>query len=351
MLAAVHSHTPVSGWVAVCKRQFSAFAAEVERLRTAANGGDAESMVQLADALFKGEGVARDFDAALTWAKKASDSKHERGRKLLGEMLTSLSGMSGVDDKLLQRCAELGSPRAAYNLAVKQTMQQKPAESLRWLRLAASANHVRGMSMLAVHLFAGLHAPADPPEALRLWQRAASQGDELSRRMVAHLQTGDRDTVAKMCRAALGMSDSDRLIAIQRNAAIGDPGSMVRLGECYQTGQFGAKVDPAAAAHWFQRAAEKGSAAGVIKYADHLLTGTGVPRNERAGMELLRRAATEGADPMAMRALAAAYQTGTYGVERDGAGCRVAQQGAARAGRQDQACGDGGGRIVNRSVA
>jgi len=54
---------------------------------------------------------------------------------------------------------------------------------------------------------------------------------------------------------------------------------MASLGDCYAHGT-GVKQDPAEAAAWYRKAADKGDPAGQFAYANCLAAGTGIAKNE-----------------------------------------------------------------------
>jgi TPR repeat protein len=93
----------------------------VERLMTRAEGGDATSAYELAQAYRRGaRGLALDGLAARVWLARAAASGHPPAMLLLAEMLRT--GEGGVRDEAaarewLRRAAEGGGPEAARRLA------------------------------------------------------------------------------------------------------------------------------------------------------------------------------------------------------------------------------------------
>lgn len=68
------------------------------QLQAQAERGDLNSLVKLAQAYEKGEGVPQDFQTAFKWYRKAADLGDARAQNRVGEMLGVGKGVPG--DKL-----------------------------------------------------------------------------------------------------------------------------------------------------------------------------------------------------------------------------------------------------------
>ena len=69
------------------------------KTRRAAEAGDAQAMLELAQMLHQGEGTQRDTDAGLAWLKKAAEGGNGPAQAFLGAAYVHGQGMA-VDRKL-----------------------------------------------------------------------------------------------------------------------------------------------------------------------------------------------------------------------------------------------------------
>src|SRR5690606_30513197 len=204
--------------------------------------------------------------------------------------------------------AERGDAAAQYYVAMslreqlpkpKGTFRVRPVETdpaqqavYGWLEKAAQQGHAEAQRELAEALDRGFGTPVDYQAALEWMQKAAESGDDRARRMLAdwyrtgHIVVPDRakaDNLQKF--AALeggreGQGAIDRLRKLteairqyqsalanaqphtdEELAEAGDPGAALRLAEAARDNREG-KQDCAAAAKWYERAAELGDASG-----------------------------------------------------------------------------------------
>lgn len=128
---------------------------------------------------------------------------------------------------------------------------------------------------------------------------------------------------------------------VQPLANLGNPRAQVILGRCYENG-LGVAQDMAAAAQWFQMAAEQNYPEGQILLAYCYEVGAGVPKNPQQVMNLMTRAAEAG-NPEAQFNLAINYSQGINGAPKNEQesfrwASMSAQQGYAQAERFLGAC-------------
>jgi TPR repeat protein len=88
------------------------------------------------------------------------------------------------------------------------------------------------------------------------------------------------------------------------------------LGALYATGDWTGPRDPARAAEWYRRAADRGHADAQYNLGFMYLLGEGVTSDPKEGLRWLVRAADQGED-QSFRLLADLYRNGYYGVPLD----------------------------------
>ncbi|WP_022655681.1 tetratricopeptide repeat protein [uncultured Desulfovibrio sp.] len=78
---------------------------------------------------------------------------------------------------------------------------------------------------------------------------------------------------------------------VRVKAENGDPFAQTTLGVCYELGE-GVDKDPVQAVSWYEKAAQKGWAGGMVRLGKCYAAGLGIPRNEKKAAELWLQAAT-----------------------------------------------------------
>ena len=327
LAASVRCGEPESLRAKACALMLAGHESEaVEAYRAAAEQGDTNAEIALGYAWLDGEGVPADPETARHWFARAAEKGSARGQYALGY--------------LFDRTGE-------YELA------------RRYYRLAAEQGHIPALCNLGVLLENGDGGPADIPEAVRLYQAAVDQGDELAALNLARLYDSgaegfERDSAAAAhyYRISARRNHPDGQYAFgnacchgdgveqdyaearrwfRYAAAAGRPEAMLALGILYRDGK-GVDQDYAAARRWFREAGEAGEGAGftslgILDYngTDREADFTAAARNFRRGAEL--------GDPRAMLYLAECCRDGD-GVERD---CAKAVEWFLRAGDEKEA--------------
>jgi hypothetical protein len=194
-------------------------AAEARRwLVASAESGDAESMLELADALRDGDPPARDVPGAVNWYQRASEAGSVEARARLGTLL-------------------LHDPTVA-----------DPSRGLIELRLAADGGSAAAMSELGDAYRLGRGVPADRATAQRWYLLAgrAKDPDAAYQRGLYHLDP--RAGAYSLQRAAYWM---------KRAALHGNAPAARRLGDMYLNGKG---VDPhlRKGMEWLGRSAQMG---------------------------------------------------------------------------------------------
>jgi TPR repeat protein/uncharacterized membrane protein len=103
------------------------------------------------------------------------------------------------------------------------------------------------------------------------------------------LEVSDRPPVVQVQQEPVS-----RLELLQGKASRGDLAAMHELGGIYAEGSEGVEEDPAMAASWYRKAAEKGHPSSQYKYGEALYFGTGVEENECQSAKWLRLASRQG---------------------------------------------------------
>ncbi len=101
----------------------------------------------------------------------------------------------------------------------------------------------------------------------------------------------------------------ERYVAeLRARIARGDVEAEVALGNLYESGQSVLPLDPAQAAEWYRRAADKGHAGAQMNLAMMYLDGQGVARNVPQAVAWYEKAA-DGGDAIAMFSLGSIYES------------------------------------------
>jgi uncharacterized protein len=159
-------------------------AAAVSRLRTYAQGGDAQAQLALGQLLINGVGSRLDVREALGWFRAAADAGVPMAINMLGRCHEYGFGVP-VDYLQAASCylraAQLDCDWAMYNyaqmLAHGRGMERDRAAALIWFRLAASRGHARAMNFMGMYCENGWETARDPDAAFSWYRQSAEGGD------------------------------------------------------------------------------------------------------------------------------------------------------------------------------
>jgi TPR repeat protein/Flp pilus assembly protein TadD len=240
----------------------------------------AEAQYRVGRCYLEGTGVPLSRKEATRWLELAGRQDHVEAQSLLA--MLHVHGLAG------ERRSQTGGDESANRLFCKDgaTDPDYPAAEY-WARRAAEGGSPKAQALLAFLLTSGpaqtrnldeaetwyaVSAAAGCPQGLLglAAARARQGGDGAAREVALHL--------AKAAEAEL-------------------PTALYLLGLASERGE-GVARDPAAAAQYYRRSAEKGSRAGQLRWGLALMRGTGVKSNPCQGETWLRRAALAG-DPEA----------------------------------------------------
>ena len=280
--------------------------ARFERQRAAAEGGDAEAMVVLAQAYEKGrDGLQRDRPQAFAWYNKAAQAGSVAGMGGLGAMY--FNGWGTAHDYIQaehwwRKAAQAGNGRAMFGLSVLYRqgwggLPQDRAEMLRWLTAGAEAQEPRALEELGWSYAQGVGVPKDVPKAMALFDR--------------QIQAGDVDAYASIGRMhELGWvtgvpQHAEARRWYQQGAERDCPTCIHNLGINTLLGQSGTERDPAKGAALLRRAAQLGQPGAMRKLGDYSLAGDkGIAKSEDEARRWYRQAVLEWNDEASADALA-----------------------------------------------
>jgi TPR repeat protein len=160
---------------------------KLQRLRQAADRGDAAAQYELGLAYARGEGVAREPALAIEWWVKAAAQGFADAQNALGVMYDDGAGV--VQDpararEWYRKAAEQGHAGAQNNLAfmyeVGRGVGLDYAEALKWYRRAADQGWPAAQVSLGLMYAGGAGVERDLTEALKWFEVAATlaSGDE-----------------------------------------------------------------------------------------------------------------------------------------------------------------------------
>ena len=153
---------------------------ELAPLLRAAEAGDAEAQFTLASTLYHGGSA----EQALGWLKKATERKHPKAWRLLGDFhAKGLVAKGKADHREAAACylkaAALGDAAAMGRLSEcyfeGQGVGRSTYAGVKWLRAAAHAGDRGAARLLALRLSEGDDVPRDPAEAYQ-WLIVGSEG-------------------------------------------------------------------------------------------------------------------------------------------------------------------------------
>lgn len=194
------------------------------------------------------------------------------------------------------RAAEAGHLEGQHNCAVfsyrGMGTPMRHEDARRWFAAAAGRGHLGAAASLGALLMAGEGGEADPPAGLA-WLGWAAQG-------------GQPQALYALANAhELGRGvKRDATLAFdyfRRAAEAGHAEAQNALGTFHLYGQHGLAEDPAEAAHWFRRAAERNSPPGAFNLASLYWEGRGLPRDKEAAYRWFATAGLYGDDAMINR--------------------------------------------------
>ena len=131
---------------------------DIEKLRLAAESGDAEAQYNLGNVYYLGEGTPKDYTEAAKWYRLAAEQGNATAQNNLGVMYDEGEALPQDDReavKWYRKAAEQGNATAQYNLGVMYDLGEGvPKDCVKayaWLNLSAAngkENAARGKDWL-----------------------------------------------------------------------------------------------------------------------------------------------------------------------------------------------------------
>ena len=330
--------------------------------RKAAEAGVPEGMYNLGVCLLKGEGTDRNLHEAVEWFRKAADAGVKMARlHVAGVTITGLPAdpahkhaavapMPEYGLTLLKALAEEEFVPAELEYARFLLQRNKPEElpdAVRVLtRMTARKDPPpEALRMLADCKYGGLGTKPDPDGMIALLRRAAKSGDAEALGKLAFCYEYGRAVSPDMPKAV----NLYRLAAERGNAK-----SQYKYAEFLAAGAAaGGKPDLLSALPWYRRAAEQGNVQALFRMGEFRLDGIGFEKDEHEASRLFFLAAKEGYAP-AQHALARMYETGRGDLIKDDSAAVYWLTQAAQKGEPSAQCELGlrylEGRGVTRSL-
>jgi TPR repeat protein len=266
-------------------------AAELARLRAAAEAGDAQSQFRLGYLLKFGEGVERDPEQAVQWYEKAAAQGHSDAQIGLAccyrdgvgvfksyEHAFEWMGKAAAQGDVLGQCG-LG---LAYLHG--QGVRPDPARAVQYLRQAAAGGELEARRVLGRVLYFGKGVAPDYAEAATWLRQAAEQGDCDSQYLLGCMY-GRGDGVPQ---------DAAEKVRWYREAARqGQAAAQFNLAMCHESGS-GVERDVGESVAWLRKSVEGGFLDAHVRLAQRYRDGEGVPQDSAQALALLRKAASGG---------------------------------------------------------
>lgn len=246
--------------------------------------------------------------------------------------------------RIYGRLAETGDVEAVFYLGAIAHKDGMAVDAARWFCRAAEAGHVGAQHNCAVFSYRGMGTPIRKEDARRWFTAAAKQGHLGSAASLGSMlidgEGGDQDiprgfawlewaaagnqpqalfALANAYELGRGIGrDPKKALDFYRRAAMaGHAEAENAVGTFHLYGAHGLKEDPAEAAKWFRRAAERNNPAGAFNLATLLWRGQGVAKNATEAYRWFATAGLYGDDAMINRVTGILFQLEEQMTEAD----------------------------------
>jgi len=282
--------------------------ADLQALQDKAASGDPEALTMLALAYHAGVLLKQNDSEAIRLLHKAADQHFMAAEESLGIFSEKGVGMSQPTPaealEWYKRAAQQGSLDAATNIALMYAdgigIPKDPAQAITWFRQAAEKGESTAQYNLGLIYARGEAIAPDAKEAIR-WLTAAADQDVVPAAM---------DLAALYMRPLPGMAaDRDQAVHYYEKAAdLGSARAEAILGNIFAQGTQG-KPDYDQAVKWYRKAAAQGDREGQFGLGVCHKLGLDVPVDLEEARRLFTAAADQG-QPGAQYDLAAMYEEG-----------------------------------------
>ncbi len=230
-----------------------------------------------------------DRESTETSALSAQEM-YEKSRALIKPNIEHEASDFAQSYEWLHRAAEAGWLQAQTDLGGLymyggKELRANGAEALKWFSRAAEQGSKEAEFYIGELYYKAISGvKGDNAEAIRHWRVAAEAGIEEAQQRLGAILAQEQKTFAE------GLSWLRR--AATEGSASGRAEAARDLGNIYARGKGGIVPDMAEAARWYSIAAEAGDVRAQHIYALMLLEGEPMAQDEKAGMFMLRRAAS-----------------------------------------------------------
>ena len=167
---------------------------KLEDLYRRAQAGDSAAMVDLGLAQEEGNGVAKDYQQAVNWYRKAAEAGDVHGLYKLGVMYENGWGMTRDYQQAFnsyRKAAEAGDADAMANLGGMYYngygVENNYTQAVSWFRKAADARSATGMNYLGACYETGQGVNMDREQAVTWYRKAAQLGNEKAKKNLVRL--------------------------------------------------------------------------------------------------------------------------------------------------------------------
>lgn len=259
-----------------------------EELRQRAEQGDISAQSKLGYCYLMGNGIAKDYDEAVWWFRKAAEKGYSDGQMFLAYCYQEGLGVNQDYDKAItwyHKAIENGSTQSLYYIGNCYFLQKKYTEATKWWRKAAEHENKDGYYGIGYLYHFGLGVNKDINEALRWYRKALALGSDNAQvaidNCLAELNSSNNSG---------GKSVDDMSIAeLQTAAEQGNAAAQYRLGIIY-----GGNGNLEEAVKWFRKAAELGNADAQFNLGLCYAAGRGVSQSYVEALKWYRKAAAQG---------------------------------------------------------
>ena len=228
---------------------------ECERIRKAAEDGDAKAQSILGGMYADGNGVPQDLAKAVQWMRKSADQGHAMAQYNLAAAYIAGLGVSQdqvESAKWMRKAAEQGVADAQYSYGVMSFkgmgVKLDLSESVKWIRKAAEQGVAAAESDLGDAYLNGNGVPQDDAEAVKWFRKAAEQGYAMAQNNLGAMYDNGR---------GVPLDDIKAVEWYRKAADQGYASAQFNLGVMYDNGEGVAK-NAATAKKWLRKAAEQG---------------------------------------------------------------------------------------------
>jgi len=208
------------------------FSQSLTLFKQAAADGKSAALEHVAQIYLEGgNGVEKDYAAAMEWAQKAADVGQGRGNLYLGQIWMNGLGATADFEKALaffKKADDEGDMKAGRYVGLIAQKRGDETTAAQWFRKAAEAGDITSQYYLGRAYETGSGVPRDYAEAMAWYNKSASRGDKVaSDGMVG---------MAGMYENGEGVpKDMEKTLALYRHAA--DLGNLAALKALARLGQ------------------------------------------------------------------------------------------------------------------